>query len=532
MEPEPPPASSPSQQTKSDHTREYAAIVEMAHDAIFVLDLQGRLKFWNQGAEQLYGFRREEVLGRSAHELLRTEFPIPLEQILAQVRTEGGWAGELVHYSKTGERLVVASRWTGRFDDAGQLVETFEINRDITDSKRFEEERNKLLQELQAAEEGLRLAQRAANVWTWEYDLRTGEVKRSEDVSELYGLAPGTLGPKFDTAMQYIHPDDQPRTAQELQEALQDGKEHEMEYRIMRADGRIAWVLLRGQAHFEGGKPVRVLGIGMDITQRKRSEETLRSTEKLAATGRLAATIAHELNNPLAAVANLLYLIEISEGADTGSRNYAKIALQELHRASNIVKQTLSFHRDSNVAVPLKVSELLDGILELYLPKMMTARVSVEKRYEIDGDIKGFPGELRQVFSNLIINALEAMGRDGRLVVHIYPTRNSGTSKDGVRVVIADTGPGIAAEVRRQIFEPFFTTKGEKGTGLGLWVTHGIVQKHGGAIQVRSSTRANNSGTVFSLVFPADSITERTRKRRRYENAPRGPVQLALPLAG
>jgi signal transduction histidine kinase len=163
---------------------------------------------------------------------------------------------------------------------------------------------------------------------------------------------------------------------------------------------------------------------------------------------------------------------------------------------------------------------------------MMTARVSVEKRYEIDGDIKGFPGELRQVFSNLIINALEAMGRDGRLVVHIYPTRSSGTSKDGVRVVIADTGPGIAAEVRRQIFEPFFTTKGEKGTGLGLWVTHGIVQKHGGAIQVRSSTRANNSGTVFSLVFPADSITERTRKRRRYENAPRGPVQLALPLAG
>lgn len=515
-----------------DEAREYAALLDLAHDAIFVIDLEGRVKMWNQGAEKLYGFDRGEALGKSVHELLHTEFPIPLEEILAGVRSHGEWHGELVHQCKDGKRVIVASRWNARYDQSGRLIGTFEINRDITPYKKYEEERSKLLQELQAAEEELRLAQKAANVWTWEYDLETGEVKRSEDTSALYGLSPGTLDNKFETALRYIHPEDQPRTQMELRAALEDGEEHEMEYRIVRADGRIAWLLLRGRAHFEKGKAVRVLGIGMDITQRKRTEEALRSTERLAATGRLAATIAHELNNPLAAVANLLYLIENGEGGDTASKNYANIALQELHRASNIVKQTLSFHRDSHTPVPLKISELIDGILALYLPKMTTSHVSVEKRYEIAGDIRGFPGELRQVFSNLITNALEAMGRDGRLAIHIFPSENRRLHKSGIRVVLADTGPGIPVNARRSIFEPFFTTKGEKGTGLGLWVTQGIVQKHGGTIRVRSNTRTNYSGTVFSLFFPVDGAISLARSRRRYELAPRGPVQLALPLAG
>ena len=515
-----------------DEARGYAPLLDLAHDAIFVIDLEGRVRIWNQGAEKLYGFSRAEALGVSIHELLRTEFPIPLEQVLERVRSQGEWRGELVHHCKGGETVIVASRWSAQYDESGRLIGTFEINRDVTQYREYEGERSKLLQELQAAEEGLRLAQKAANVWTWEYDLQTGDVKRSEDLSALYGLAPGALDNKFVTALRYVHPDDQQRTQMELRAALADGEEHEMEYRIVRADGRIAWLLLRGRTHFENGKAVRVLGIGMDITQRKRTEEALRSTERLAATGRLAATIAHELNNPLAAVANLLYLIENGEYADAASKNYANIALQELHRAANIVKQTLSFHRDSNTPVPLKISELFDGILALYLPKMTTSHVSVEKRYEVDGDIRGFPGELRQVFSNLIINALEAMGRDGRLVIHIFPSQDRRLHKSGVRVVVADTGPGIPVNARRSIFEPFFTTKGEKGTGLGLWVTHGIVQKHGGSIRVRSNTHTNHSGTVFSLFFPVDGPISLARSRRRYEFAARAPVQLGLPLAG
>ncbi|HZU44966.1 MAG TPA: PAS domain S-box protein [Terriglobales bacterium] len=522
----------PPDRASTEEAREYAALLDLAHDAIFVIDLEGRIKFWNQGAENLYGYARAEALGKSVHELLRTEFPIPLQDILERVRADREWLGDLVHYRKNGDPVVVASRWNAQYDDAGRLIGTFEINRDITQYKKYEKERSKLLQELQAAEEGLRLAQKAANVWTWEYDVHTGEVKRSEDLSPLYGLPAGTLDNKFETALHYVHPEDQQKALMEVQAALQDGEEHEMEYRIVRGDGRIAWLLLRGRARFEDGKAVRVLGIGMDITQRKRTEEALRSTERLAATGRLAATIAHELNNPLAAVANLLYLIEAGEGSDPASKNYAKIALQELYRASNIVKQTLSFHRDSNTPVPLKISELIDGILALYLPKMTTSHVSVEKRYEVEGDIRGFPGELRQVFSNLVINALEAMGRDGRLVVHIFPSHDGRLHKSGVRVVLADTGPGIPVSARGSIFEPFFTTKGEKGTGLGLWVTHGIVQKHGGSIRVRSNTRTNSSGTVFSLFFPVDGPISVARSRRRYEFAARGPVQLALPLAG
>ncbi|HET8666957.1 MAG TPA: HAMP domain-containing sensor histidine kinase, partial [Terriglobales bacterium] len=169
---------------------------------------------------------------------------------------------------------------------------------------------------------------------------------------------------------------------------------------------------------------------------------------------------------------------------------------------THIVQQTLGFYREASSPVPVKVSHLLDNVLQLYSRRLGLRGVRVEKTYEFDKDIEVFPGEMRQVFSNLVANAIEALPPGGRVRLHLYPSRNWHTLEEGIRVVVADNGPGISPENRRQIFEPFFTTKGERGTGLGLWVSRGIVQKHGGRLTMRSTTRHGCSGTVFSVFLP------------------------------
>lgn len=240
-----------------------------------------------------------------------------------------------------------------------------------------------------------------------------------------------------------------------------------------------------------------------DITERVRTENVLRLNEKLAATGRLAATIAHEINNPLESVTNLIFLLQNHGGLDDTARQYVNTAASELARVVHIARQTLGFYRDTSSPVPVRISGLLQDVLDLYSRKAANREIRVEPQFEYDAVVEGFPGELRQIFSNLVANAIEAIGRGGKLRIHVHRSRLWRDGREGVRITIADNGPGISCEHRKRIFEPFFTTKSEKGTGLGLWVARGIVQKHGGAIAVHSSTRLGHSGTVFAVFLPA-----------------------------
>jgi PAS domain S-box-containing protein len=253
----------------------------------------------------------------------------------------------------------------------------------------------------------------------------------------------------------------------------------------------------------DAGDLIGVVLVFRDVRSRRRAEEALRSSEKLAATGRLAASIAHEINNPMEAVTNLLYLIENHPGLDDTAREYARLADQELGRMDKIVKQTLGFYRESAEPVPVRIASVLDNVLELYARRLQRAGVQVQKRYRAEGEVKAFPGEMRQVFSNLISNALEALGEEGRLGVRVSRGHDwKGEGRPGVRVTVADNGTGIARENLHRIFEPFFTTKGVNGTGLGLWITYGIIQKHGGTIHVRSRTSGPRRGTCFSVFLP------------------------------
>ncbi len=253
---------------------------------------------------------------------------------------------------------------------------------------------------------------------------------------------------------------------------------------------------------------VRWVGlIVVETTERRRAEDALRRTEKLAAAGRLAASIAHEINNPLEAVTNLLFLIRQAPLDDEVAR-YANQAAHEVARVSEITQQTLRFYRQSTLPVMSNVCELVDSVLTLHQGRMAALRVEVCRRYAHDVQLFCFAGELRQLFANLIGNAIDAMTPGGgRLSLRVRYARSLIRPEEtGIRITVADTGSGMTTEVQRHIFEPFFTTKEATGTGLGLWVSAEIISKHDGCIRVRSRARAENgnaAGAVFTVFFPS-----------------------------
>jgi len=260
---------------------------------------------------------------------------------------------------------------------------------------------------------------------------------------------------------------------------------------------------------------VRWVGIiALDASDRKRSEEAMRRSEKLAVTGRLAASIAHEINNPLEAITNLLFLLRSSNDLPDSARQYVTMADNEVRRISEITQQTLRFYRQPTQPARVPVDELLDSVINLYQGRIHSIDIQVERDYQPGLDLFCFAGEIRQVFANLVGNAVDAISSGGRLVLR---TRRShdwrNPEQTGIRFTVADTGEGMEPEVRRRIFEAFFTTKEATGTGLGLWVSQEIVLKHHGSMRVRSRSAApangsakTGSGTVFEVFLPDDPL--------------------------
>jgi signal transduction histidine kinase len=245
----------------------------------------------------------------------------------------------------------------------------------------------------------------------------------------------------------------------------------------------------------------------LDATARKLSEEALRRTEKLAATGRLAASIAHEINNPLEAITNLLFLLRNFCQLEDPALNYVAMAEQQAQRIAGITQQTLRFYRQSTLPARAKMSELLDPVLSLSQTRLNALGIEVQREYDPEMDLFCFAAELRQVFANLVGNAIDATTSGGRLRVRARRSRNwRDPAQAGVRFTLADTGAGMEPAVRERVFEAFFTTKELTGTGLGLWVSYEIIVKHRGLVHVRSRTAAQGKrpGTVFQVFIPDD----------------------------
>ena len=256
---------------------------------------------------------------------------------------------------------------------------------------------------------------------------------------------------------------------------------------------------------------VRWVGaIVVEATERKRAEDALRKTEKLAAAGRLAASIAHEINNPLEAVTNLLYLLRHQSSLDEQAISYADLAQHEISRVAEMTQQTLRFYRQSTLPVVANVAELLDSVVALNKGRLNGLQIEVSREIGPNVELYCFSGEMRQLFTNLIGNAIDAMAHGGHLWLSVRRSRSWVDGTPGIRLFVADNGCGMTKATRLRIFEPFFTTKETTGTGLGLWVSSEIIAKHKGTVGVASrpaeAANGKHSGTVFMLFFPEDGI--------------------------
>ncbi len=407
--------------------------------------------------------------------------------------------------------IEVALRSRRRQYQVRALIE--EKVRNIAELKRVEEA-------LRASEERLRFALESSHAGTWELDLVTLKVYVSLEHSRIFGYQQLPPGWNHETFLYHVLPEDRTAVDAKFRSAVTNHSDLQFECRIHRADGNVRWIGVTGRHSTDA---TRMAGITQDITDRKLAEASLREaeerlhrTEKMAAAGQLAAALAHEINNPLTAVTNCLYLLETNRGLTQETKTLAATATSELDRVSRIVRQSLSYYRVNTVPMNLDLSAIAEESLRVFSDKFRRAGIGVTKRLTPNAQIMGFADEVRQVVDNLLLNAAEALRTGGRLIVSVRPSWNwREPSNRGVRLTVADTGSGIAKENLSHIFEPFFTTKSEKGTGLGLWVVRGIVAKHGGSIRIRSSVGNRRSGTVISILWASSERYSHTENHSR-----------------
>ncbi len=302
------------------------------------------------------------------------------------------------------------------------------------------------------------------------------------------------------TGFAAVHPEDREHVAETFATGMAQGRRFGLQYRLRRAsDGEYRWHWVTVvPMEDENGEMEGWVGCATDIEDQKRNESVLIVSEKLAATGRLAASIAHEINNPLEAISNLLYILGSQERLSVEGSRYLSMAEHELMRAAQITKQTLGFYRENSGPAPFSLSDLINEVLVLYQGKLKHKDVVVELSGFDGAQIVATRGEVRQVFANLVGNAIDAVSHSGKITLTLTKSRNHGAP--GFEIAVKDNGSGIDPQIIDKIFQPFFTTKKSIGTGLGLWVCREIIEKHGGRITV--SSKGDQGGSVFSVFLP------------------------------
>jgi PAS domain S-box-containing protein len=460
-----------------------AAITE----GFFILDRDWNVVYMNDSGAHCAGKSSSEMTGKNYWEVMPEAKGTAVEQQLRRCAAE--------NVSVQFENRTRRQRWLQirAYPFADGISVFFE---DISDAK---ERESKLRESL----DRLSKAYKAAQMGTFEWNVKTGEIIWSDDTYRVHGVTREEFDGTFEAWVKSIHPEDLPGTLAKIQRALEEKSEYYAEYRVIWPNGEIHWFGGHGQVMVdEQGNATAMVGICSDVTPRHLEEQALRRSEKLATAGRLAATIAHEINNPLEAVTNLIYLMRQDTGIKHDTRDLLRLADEQLARVNHIAKQTLGFYQDRNVPEAVDMVQTLEGLLSILQSRINAKQLRIERDYENACLLKGFRGELRQVLSNLLTNAIDASSSGGKLIVRVKPERN-GSQVDRVHVEVEDFGSGIHPADQERIFEPFFTTKSDFGTGLGLWVTKELVEKHGGTIAFRSNCQNGNSGTCFSVMLPA-----------------------------
>ena len=484
----------------------YEAVLANTPDLGYVFDLNHRFSYANHALLAMWGRTWDEAIGKTCLELGYEPWHAAMhDREIDQVIATGKPVRGDVPFSGTNGRRIYDYIFFPVFGASGEVVAVGGSTRDVTDRKNAEEA-------LRGSEKRYRELLDALPVAVYTTDAEGRITLYNEAAAAFAGRRAEPGKDQWCVTHRLYRPDGTflPHDECPMAVTLHAGEpQRGVEAIAERPDGTRAWfiphptVVRDASGNITGG-----INVLVDITERKLAEErqqksdaALRKSEKFAETGRMAATIAHEINNPLEAIVNLWYLLSQDTSLSADAQEKLKTLGAELSRVSHITKQTLQFYRDGKTPAPFDLVEPLNAAVSLFSLKSASAGTMIETQLRTSVTIFGFAGELRQVFANLIGNALEA----GATVIKIRVSPGHDwkhQARRGVRVSFADNGSGIPADSVARLFEPFFTTKDEKGTGLGLWVSKGIVQKHEGWIRVHTSTRPARHGTTFELFLP------------------------------
>jgi PAS domain S-box-containing protein len=397
----------------------------------------------------------------------------------------------------------------GRLVDQRTALRTIELQQRLSlvqAERQLADERAQASGELRERDEALQLALRANSMGLWVWDLHSEMIHCSDGVYRAMGLPVGPADFKSGLWLDNVYPEDRQKLSAAVASTRANGSELRCDFRVLHRDGSIGWAECQGTCQKDGvGRPAKIVGVIADITHRKRGEQAMLRAEKLAVAGRLAASVAHEINNPLEAVANLLFLITLCDSAEA-AQAHANRAMEELLRVSLVTQSTLKFHRQSGAPRETNLSETLDSVLALFRGRMQSSGIEVFVRVENESPVECMPGEMQQIFANLVANAVEAMPDSGRLTIRVRPSADwRDRTTQGMRVTLCDSGFGMDRATMNRVFEPFFTTKADTGTGLGMWVVMQLLDRHHGHVRLWSSQRPGATGTAFSVFLPFEA---------------------------
>jgi PAS domain S-box-containing protein len=479
--------------------RRMAQFFNATTDAIVFLDPEQKITFLNRRARELLSPLGELNGANLFPSMPRSEQPVAENDASEDdsVQTLRGGEFEAFYPAPLDLWLRVQSYPV----EDGTMV----FFRDITGEKLAQEQLRCKSEEAERQHEELETVYRTAPIGLALFDTKDFRYQRLNDrQAAFFGLKPEEIVGRTVTEMAPI------KGLKELFDQVQRGEpvvNYPLEGTLITdPDDYRYWTVSYFPVPGPDGTIRGISAASLEITQQKRAEQALIQSEKLAVVGRLVSSIAHEINNPLEAITNLLYLARISDDV-TGIHKLLGAAEQELQRVGAIASQTLRFHKQATEPQAVTTDQLIRSVLMIYQGKISNSDVTANKRIRMQRPIRCFEGEIRQVISNLVSNALDAMdGGSGKLELRSRAGTNWSTGEKGVVITIADTGAGMKPATRRKLFQPFFTTKGVTGTGLGLWVSQQIVARHRGSLQVRSSQSDAHHGTVFTIFLPFDAV--------------------------
>jgi PAS domain S-box-containing protein len=481
-----------------------ARLLDLTHDAIFVRSLDHVISFWNRGAENCYGWNREEAIGKVSHELLESVFPIALDKIMDTVLNTGRWEGEVSRTRRDGSEIVVASRWSLEKDAEGRPVGLLEINTDITERKHAEE----ALQRIQAAY--LAEAQSLSHTGSFAWTVKDGDIVWSEECARIYGYAP-TDKPSAEALMAQVHPDDRLMAEATYERAVDTGENVDFEHRLVMADGLVKHIHVVAHVMAENGHDRQYVGAIMDITETKLAQEQLQQAQanlahvaRVTMLGQLTASIGHEVNQPLAAIvtngdAAIRYLRRDPPELDE-VRDALTSMIAEGKRASEIVKRIRSLiQKTTPQSAPLDINDVLAEGAALVQREIANHRVILQLHL-VPGlpEVMGDRVQLQQVIINLMMNAIQAMaGVEGR--VRGLLVRSVQDAAGSVVVAVQDSGEGLDPATVDHVFDAFYSTKSD-GMGMGLSICRTIMDAHGGRIWASAN---EGPGATFRFSLPA-----------------------------